>query len=70
MQGYVVQVTSTRSSSTARYYVLCSADAEEIRLVRAKLDISDEQLVSILRPVASWEIDAFGLFPDEVRQAP
>lgn len=70
MQGYVVQVTSTNSSSAARYYVLCSADAEAIRLARATLDLSDEQPVSILRPVANWEIEAFNLLPDEVRQAP
>jgi hypothetical protein len=70
MQGYVVQVSSTSSSSTSRYYVLCGDDAEAIRLARSKLELHNEQSVSILRPVASWEIEAFNLLPDEVRQAP
>ncbi len=65
MQGYVVQV-----SSTSRYYVLCDDDAEAIRLVRAKLELGDAQSISILRPVATWEVEAFDLLPHEVRQAP
>lgn len=70
MQGYVVQVANANSTSASQYYVLCGDETEAIRLARAKLELSEEQSVSIFRPVAKWEIEVFGLFPDEVRQAP
>lgn len=70
MQGYVVQVVSANSPSASQYYVLCGDETEAIRLARAKLELGEERSVSILRPVAQWEIDTFGLFADEVRKAP
>jgi hypothetical protein len=70
MQGHVVQVASADASSASHYYVLCSDEVEAIRLTRAKLALGEERSISILRPVAKWEIEAFGLFPDEVRKAP
>ncbi len=70
MQGYVVKVASADASSASHYYVLCNDGAEALRLARAKLELGEERSVSILRPVAQWEIEAFGLFPGEVRKAP
>lgn len=71
MKGYVVQVTSVSgNAATLRYYVLCEDEAEAIRLVRTTFASESDWAISVLRSVASWEIDAFRLKPGEVKQAP
>ena len=71
MHGFVVQVASVGGhSASLRYYVLCGEEAEALRLMRTTFASEREWAVSVLRPVASWEVDAFKLQPGEVKQAP
>ena len=71
MQGFVVQVASVGGhAAPLLYYVICDAEAEAVRLMRTTFASDRDWAISALRPVAAWEVDAFGLAPGEVRQAP
>lgn len=71
MQGYVVKVTSLGGhAAPLLYYVMCDTEAAANGLMRTTFASERDWAVSALRPVAVWEIDAFGLTPGEVRQAP
>lgn len=71
MQGYVVQVASVSGNAAPLlYYVMCDAEADAIRLLRTTFASERDWAISVLRPVAPWEVDAFKLAPGEVRQTP
>lgn len=71
MQGHVVQVSSVGGhAAPLRYYVVCNEAAEAVRLMRTTFASDRDWTISVLRPVAAWEVDAFRLIPGEVRQAP
>ncbi|MCX7359945.1 MAG: hypothetical protein NT015_17630 [Alphaproteobacteria bacterium] len=71
MQGHVVQVASVGGhAEPLRYYVICDEAADAMQLLRTTFASDRDWAISILRPVAAWEVDAFQLAAGEVRQAP
>lgn len=71
MQGHVVQIASVGGhAAPLRYYVVCDEAAEAVRLMRTTFASDRDWAISVLRPVASWEVDAFRLGPGEITQAP
>lgn len=69
MKGYVVIPNAGADPASQRHYVAAEDEAKALQLTASHLGVESNQLC-ILRTLATWEIEAFALSPDEIRPAP